>query len=90
MNNSSNSSNVVWNMNYSNTISSNIANSVQFEYIIKRCRTCNHAHAQEGAAGCYDVAGNSVAFVISCRCKEHVPKDNLEYLEYKLKQKESL
>lgn len=73
---------------YTTTVNSSSINSVNFEYIIKRCRVCKHAHSQEGGKGCYDTVGNSVAFVISCRCKEHVPEDNLEYLEYLLKKKE--
>jgi len=97
--NHSHSSNVVWNMNYSGVVSagvytttsnSSVSNNVTFEYIIKRCRECKHAHAQEGARGCYDVCDASIAFVVNCHCKEHVPEDNLEYLEYLIKKKEPL
>lgn len=96
--NNSNSSNVIWNMNYSNIVNTDVylsnlnttsSNNVNFVYIIKRCRTCKHAHSQGSAAGCYDVIDASVAFVI-CHCKEHVPEDNLEYLEYILNKKEYL
>lgn len=69
--------------------STSATNNVNFQYIIKRCRQCNHAHSQNGSKGCYDVIGSSVTFVI-CQCSEHVPTDNLEYLEYLLKKKESL
>lgn len=71
--------------NSSNTVTSNI----NFSYILKRCRNCNHAHAVSGEGGCYDIIQGAIAFVI-CQCKENVPTDNLEYLEYLLKKKESL
>jgi hypothetical protein len=96
--NSSSSSNVVWSMNYSNIVSSGVyttsgnntfSNNIEIKYIIKRCRQCKHAHSQEGGTGCYDVINASVAFVM-CSCKEHVPEDNLEYLEYLSKKKESI
>jgi hypothetical protein len=74
---------------YTTSSSNTCSNNVNFVYLINRCRECNHAHTQTGGAGCYDVVGNSVAFVL-CRCKEHVPTDNLEYLEYLSKKKEVL
>lgn len=94
--NSSNSSNVVWSMDYSNIVNSSMiyttttgsSNTVQFTFVVPRCRQCKHSHGQEGQ-GCYTVMGSSVAFVI-CSCKEHVPEDNLEYLEYLYKKKGSL
>lgn len=83
-------------MDYSNIVNSTLtyttsssSNTVQFAFVVPRCRSCKHAHAQEGAPGCYTVNGASVAFVI-CSCKEHVPEDNLEYLEYLYKKKGSL
>ncbi|MGH7974740.1 MAG: hypothetical protein ACREBR_04395 [bacterium] len=71
------------------TSSTNSNSFITIKYAIKRCRECKHAHSQTEGAGCYDVIGDSVAFVI-CQCKEHVPQDNLEYLEYLLKKKEPL
>ena len=58
---------------------------------LKRCRSCNHAHIA-GEQGCIDYSlgfQNSVVFV-PCTCKEYLPKDNLEFLEYLSKKKESL
>ena len=75
--------------NICNSVLTSSSNSINISYIITRCRKCNHAHAQDGAEGCYDVIGQAVTFVI-CHCKEHVPTDNLEYLEYLIKKKESL
>lgn len=96
--NSSNSSNVVWSMDYSNivdssgvsstTTTSSNSTTVKIAFVAPRCRQCKHSHAQEGV-GCFDVRDSAVAFV-PCSCKEHVPEDNLEYLEYLLKKKESL
>jgi len=57
--------------------------------MIKRCRKCNHAHTESETMGCYDIFNNSIAFV-PCQCKEYVPTDNLEYLEYLSKKKEAL
>jgi hypothetical protein len=74
---------------YTTSSSATCSNNVNFSFIIARCRECNHAHTQTGEVGCYDVIGNSITFVL-CRCKEHVPADNLEYLEYLSKKKESL
>ena len=54
---------------------------------IKRCRTCNHAHLAE-QTGCIDQEGFNTIFVF-CGCKEYLPKDNLEYLEYLFKKKET-
>lgn len=56
----------------------------------KKCRSCNHAHLVENQ-GCIEVTGlsNSVYFAV-CSCKEYVPQDNLEFLEYLSKKKESL
>ena len=94
-NNSSSSSNVVWVTNCSNVAdfpiyttsgNSTSTNNIEFKWIMPLCRVCKHSHVAEG---CYDVIGQSVAFVL-CRCKEHVPEDNLEYLEYLLKKKETL
>lgn len=53
---------------------------------IKRCRNCNHAHLAE-QTGCIDQEGWNTVFVI-CNCKEYLPKDNLEYLEYLSKKKD--
>ena len=55
---------------------------------LKVCRNCNHAHI-ESQSGCIEQKGFSIVFVI-CSCKEYVPIDNLEYLEYLLKKKEDL
>jgi hypothetical protein len=74
---------------YTTSSSNNCSNSVNFVYIINRCRECNHAHTQTGGVGCYDIVGNSIAFVL-CSCEEYVPIDNLEYLEYLITKKESL
>jgi hypothetical protein len=93
--NSSSSSNVVWITNCSNvsdfaiyTTSANSthSNNVEFNWVIPRCRVCKHSHFE---TGCFDTVGPSVAFVL-CSCKEHVPEDNLEYLEYLIKKKETL
>ena len=94
--NSSNSSSVVWSADYSNnvgdnsyaTVTTTSSNMVQFSFVLKRCRSCKHSHAPEGV-GCYNVVGTSVAYVI-CSCKEHVPEDNLEFLEYLSRKKELL
>lgn len=69
--------------------SSSAPYNVTFSYVIERCRNCKHAHTQSGGMGCYDVMGGAVVFVL-CQCKEHVPQDNLEFLEYLMKKKESL
>ena len=55
----------------------------------KKCRICLHAHLVDND-GCIEVVGlsNSVTF-IGCPCKEYVPSDNLEYLEYLDKKKEN-
>jgi hypothetical protein len=82
-------SNIISTGVYTSSINTTSSNTVNFVYIIERCRACKHAHSQKGGTGCYDVVGASVAFVI-CQCKEHVPEDNLEYLEYILNKKESL
>lgn len=93
--NSTSSSNIVWNMNYSNTaVSTSVytdttnqfSNNIKFTYVMTHCRECNHA---QNESGCYEVSGSSVMFVL-CRCSEIVPQDNLEYLEYKLSKKESI
>jgi len=62
-------------------------NPIQVTVDIKRCRNCNHAHLAE-QPGCIDQEGWNTVFVI-CKCKEYLPKDNLEYLEYLAKKKES-
>ena len=70
------------------TTSTSYAPSLKVD--IKRCRSCNHAHI-EGNTGCIDYSldfQNSVVFV-PCSCKEYLPKDNLEYLEYLDKKKEN-
>ena len=54
---------------------------------LKRCRSCSHAHLAE-QSGCIDQEGWNTIFV-SCTCKEYVPSDNLEYLEYLYKKKEN-
>ena len=93
--NSSNSSNVVWSVDYSNStntsytaVTTSTSNTFQFSFIMKRCRSCKHSHVSEGV-GCYDWAGMTVAYAV-CSCKEHVPEDNLEFLEYLSRKKESL
>jgi hypothetical protein len=62
-------------------------NPIQVTVDIKRCRNCNHAHLAE-QTGCIDQEGWNTIFVI-CKCTEYLPKDNLEYLEYLAKKKES-
>lgn len=52
---------------------------------IKRCRMCNHAHLAD-QVGCIEQDGFNFIYVI-CPCKEYVPSDNLEYLEYLYKKK---
>lgn len=93
--NSSNSSNVVWTMDYSDNVNSSYTtittacnNTYQFSLIMKRCRNCKHSHASEGM-GCYDVVNMMVTYAV-CSCKEHVPEDNLEFLEYLSRKKESI
>jgi len=49
-------------------------------FSFKKCRECNHGHI-EGQSGCMDSIGFMVTFA-KCNCKEYVPSDNLEYLEY--------
>jgi len=63
-------------------------NPIQVTVDIKRCRNCNHAHLAE-QPGCIDQDGWNTVFVAHCPCKEYLPKDNLEYLEYLDKKKES-
>lgn len=97
--NSSSSSNVIWITNCSNvqdfpicTTSGNystFSNNIEIKWVIPRCRACQHSHSQQGGLGCYDVMVSSLVYII-CKCKEHVPEDNLEYLEYLSKKKESL
>jgi hypothetical protein len=99
--NSSNSSNVFCSnvtssipfnssINYSTSVTSN----VKISYSMPRCRVCKHGHHSPtsptiDARGCYDIVGSSVTFV-PCSCKEHVPEDNLEYLEYLTRKRESI
>jgi hypothetical protein len=60
-------------------------NPVKVTIDIKRCRNCNHAHLAE-QTGCIDLEGWNTVFVV-CSCKEQVPSDNLEYLEWLDKKK---
>jgi len=68
-------------------LSNTTYNPVKVIVDIKRCRNCNHAHLAE-QTGCIDQEGWNTIFVI-CKCKEYLPKDNLEYLEYLDKKKTS-
>jgi hypothetical protein len=82
--------NVLGGISYPGTTSINTTttyNPIQVTVDIKRCRNCNHAHLAE-QPGCIDQEGWNTVFVI-CKCKEYLPKDNLEYLEYLAKKKES-
>lgn len=97
---SSNASTIVWGGNTTNNTTGGI--SYPGPYIIgsgpyyttrvavdiKRCRSCNHAHLAE-QPGCVDTNGYDVVFQSICSCKEYLPKDNLEYLEYLDKKKTS-
>jgi len=71
----------------SGTYTTNSTYSVSPKVDIKRCRTCNHAHI-EGQKGCIE-AIDYMVFYKECPCNEYLPKDNLEYLEYLDKKKES-
>ena len=62
-------------------------NPIKVTIDIKRCRNCNHAHLAE-QTGCIDQEGWNTIYVV-CPCKEYLPKDNLEYLEYLDKKKEN-
>jgi hypothetical protein len=74
-------------IDYNSTITSSTYNPVNITYSIKRCRNCKHGHI-EGQLGCIDAIQSSI-YPTSCTCKEYVPSDNLEYLEYLSKKKES-
>jgi len=67
-----------------------LGNNITYNPVIdiKRCRTCNHAHLEE-QTGCIDQYGWNTVFVDHCPCKEYLPKDNLEYLEYLAKKEET-
>jgi hypothetical protein len=69
------------------TYTTNSTYSSQPKIDIKRCRNCVHAHI-EGQVGCIEVMNNMV-FYKECFCQEYIPSDNLEYLEYLYKKKES-
>ena len=94
---SSNSSTITWGGNHTHnvpggipwgsyTTSAPVFNPTTVTIDIKRCRNCNHAHLAE-QTGCIDQEGWNTIFV-TCPCKEYVPSDNLEYLEYLDKKKE--
>lgn len=65
---------------------------LRFQKALARCRNCNHIKMIHSFLNCnksncidykVDVAGKSKR----CKCKEYLPKDNLEFLEYKLDEK---
>ena len=79
------SESLVWNGTCSanamgGTFSSNSVNG-SLGVNIKRCRECNHAHL-DSQYGCMDASGMTITFVSWCTCKEYVPTDKLEYIEY--------
>ena len=83
-------SNVLGGIAYPGTYTTNTTgtyNPIKVSIDIKRCRNCNHAHLAE-QTGCIDQEGWNTIYVV-CPCKEYLPKDNLEYLEYLAKKKES-
>lgn len=56
-------------------------NPVTLTFKMKVCRACKHGHME--GAGCMDVMQNNAVIFVGCTCKEYVPADNLEYLEWK-------
>ncbi len=96
--NTSNSQNIVWTVDYSNLTSSDTyyistsstsTTTNEVRLVLKKCRNCQHSHVQEDKMGCYEVLSSDIRSVF-CFCSQHVPEDNLEYLEYLVHKKESL
>lgn len=56
-------------------------NPVTLTFQMKLCRICQHGHME--GAGCMSVMQNNAVIFVGCTCKEYVPADNLEYLEWK-------
>lgn len=59
---------------------STISNIVYSEPEVKVCRNCKHCHLA-GQEMCINVSGFIVTFA-TCPCKEYIPSDNLEYMEW--------
>lgn len=70
-------------VNTVNTVNASSSNNISWK--MKLCRECGHGQDEYG---CFSMQGNfAVSMVFGCPCKEYVPSDNLEYLEYRYDKK---
>jgi hypothetical protein len=67
---------------------------VRFQKALTPCRNCNHPKMTHSFLGMFKGIGKCVDAKVTangtynqCYCKEFLPKDNLEYLEYKYDKK---
>ena len=51
-----------------------------------KCRSCEHMKMVHFKT-CIDFEVDREGIVYNCKCKGYIPKDNLEFLEYKLDKK---
>jgi len=53
-----------------------------FNALSKICRVCSHIKFLHLQKGCTDQILSKEGKLYLCNCKEYIPKDNIEYLEY--------
>lgn len=57
----------------------------RFYQSLNKCRTCSHVRMTHSGIEkcCLDVTLTVKGKPLLCLCKEYIPQENLEYLEYK-------
>lgn len=88
---SATSNNLIWDNTTGGTIgSTSIWQPISSlpEIKLKKCRTCSHAHLA-GQEVCIDNFYSGSIYPVTCGCKEYIPKDNLEYMEWKYNKKKN-